>query len=89
MLYADDTMRLLSESLQEAVPVIFTFGTFSELVINWTKSSIMLIDDSPNCQDSMILNIPISPSFKYLGIYVTTKPLNYIFLHLSPFLGRI
>lgn len=48
MLYADDTMILLRDvdgSLTEAMSTIVEFGKYSGLQINWTKSSLMLIDE--------------------------------------------
>lgn len=51
MLYVDDTMLLLGDtntSLQEAMEMIRMFGHYSGLVINWTKSSLMLLDNTPD-----------------------------------------
>lgn len=47
MLYVDDTMILLGDvdsSLKEAMSTITEFGKYFGLKINWTKSSLMLID---------------------------------------------
>lgn len=70
MLYANDTMLLLgdmSTSLTEAMNVIRRFGEYSGLVINWTKSSLLLLDREPSSSLTM-QNIPVSTSFRYLGI---------------------
>lgn len=49
----------------------------------------MLLDATPDSRITTLQNIPVSISFKYLGIYVTPKPLEYVSLNLSPLLGRI
>ena len=91
MLYADDTMLLLGDtsgSLREAMSVIQTFGSFSGLLINWTKSALMLLDSS-GPQDHSLLDIPVATKFKYLGVWVTPQPLDYITLNLTPLVSRI
>lgn len=83
MLCADDTMLLLGDmslSLKEAMEVVQTFGHYSGLVIDWTKSSLMLLDKKSDPQLKTLLDIPVSMEFRYLGIQVTPKPLDYITL---------
>lgn len=62
---------------------------FSGLVINWTKSSIMLLDSTPDSQSPTLQDIPITPEFKYLGVYVTPQPRDYVSLNVCPLLSRI
>lgn len=91
IMYADDTMLLLgdtSESLSEAMRVIGRFGQYSGLIINWTKSSLLLLDrELPPSQDN-IMDIPVSTSLKYLGIQVTPRVLDYVSLNLTPLINR-
>lgn len=50
MLYADDAMLLLGDmsgSLGEAMSVIERYASFSGLVLNWSISSIMMLDLVP------------------------------------------
>ena len=91
MLYADDTLLLLGDmdtSLREAMETILEFGKFSGLLINWSKSALLLLD----CGDSQVINplcpIPITSSFKYLGVQITARPRDFIHLNISPLLLR-
>lgn len=91
MLYADDTMLLLGDtegSLKEAMMIIKKCREFSGLVIIWTKSSIMLLDSTPDSQGPTLQDIPITPQFKYLGVYVTLQPRDYVSLNVCPLLSR-
>lgn len=92
MLYADDTMLLLGDtkdSLHRTMSVIREFGSYSGLVIHWTESSVMLFDTVVEDCVTALHDIPISSSIKYLGVYVTPRPLDYLSLNLSLLLGRI
>lgn len=74
MIYANHTMLFLcdtSTSLREAMTAIRKFGEFSALVINWTKSSIMLLDVKLDLPLLTIQEILLSGSFRNLGIQVT------------------
>lgn len=87
MLYANDTMLFLgdtSDFLREAMLLIAGFGVFSSLVMNWTKSSVMPLDSPVDNQGPILHNISIASSLKYLGVYVTPQPRDYVFLNLSP-----
>lgn len=64
MLFLCDT----STSLWEAMKVIREFGEYSGLVINWAKSSIMLLDVTPAPSLLTLQEIPLSWSFRYLDI---------------------
>lgn len=51
MLYMVDTMLFLGDtekSLSEAMSLIRRFGVYSGLVINWSKSYLMLLDVDPD-----------------------------------------
>lgn len=65
-----------------------TFGHYSGLVINWTKSSLMLLDRKLTPQMGTLLDILVSTEFWYLGIQVTPNSLEYITLNLTLLLGR-
>lgn len=91
MLYTDDTMLLLgdtSDSLKAAMSIIVQFGRYSGLVINWTKSSLMVLDADPDAQDVEPLQIPLTSSFKCLGIQITPKILEYIPLTCHHYLDK-
>lgn len=91
IMYADDTMLLLgdtSNSLTEAMSVIKQFGKYSGLVINWTKSSLLLLDRDPPTTQQNMQDIPVSTSFKYLGIQITAHILDYVNLNLTPLINR-
>lgn len=92
MLYADDTMLLLgdtAESLKEAMAVIKWFGIYSGLVINWTKSSLLLLDVNLDSRVQAIHRVPVTTCFKYLGVQITSELREFISLNLSPLLNRI
>lgn len=59
------------------------------LVINWTKSLIMLLDSTSDSPGSTIQDIPFTPQFKYLGVYVTPQLRDYVSLNVCPLLSRI
>lgn len=91
MLYADDTLLRLGDtdiSLREVMSTISRFGRFSGLLINWSKSVLLLLD----WNNTQIVNsscpIPIATSFKYLGIQITAKPREFIPFNISPLLLR-
>lgn len=91
MLYAEDTMLLLGDTthyLEIALSTIARFGDFSGLRINGDKSTLMLLDYSlaqiiaPSCP------VPVTSSFKYLGIQVTPHPVDFCRLNITPLLSR-
>lgn len=49
----------------------------------------MPLDGIPGSPASDLHNIPVSSQFKYLGIQITPRPLDYLNLNLSPLLTRI
>lgn len=49
----------------------------------------MLLDAKSGNSASVLHNIPVASNFKYLGINVTPRPLDYIFLNLSPLITGI
>lgn len=62
MLYTDDTMLMLGDitsSIKEVMAVITGFGTYSGLIINWSKSSLMLLDVAPDSPTLVKANIII------------------------------
>lgn len=86
-LCADDTILLLGNtntSLQEAISFITSFGNYSGLHINWSKSAIVLLDAQSGDSGPALHNIPVASKFKYLGNNVTPRPLDYVLLNLSP-----
>lgn len=90
MLYADDTMPLVGDtklSLRTAMEDITKFGKFAGY-LNWSKSSLMLLDRDMESTTAILHNIPVSSKFKYLGVYVSPKPLDYISLNLTPNLTK-
>lgn len=49
----------------------------------------MLLDSISEVQATTLQDIPIASLFKYLGVYVTPRPIDYLSLNSSPLLGRI
>lgn len=49
----------------------------------------MLLDSTPDSQSPTLQDIPITPEFKYLGVYVTPQPRDYVSLNVCPLLSRI
>lgn len=81
-LYVDDTMLYLADqepSLQAVLEIIERLGKFSGLRINWDKSQILPLNQSPPPQ--YILNYLLTrvSTIKYLGV-VVTRDLGIIFL---------
>lgn len=92
-LYADDMLLFLSNprlALPRAIDLIDTFGSFSGLCINWSKSSLMPL--SPVCDlgpDDHFCRLPISPHFKYLGVYIANDYRNSVPMNITPLLDHI
>lgn len=67
-LYADDMLLFLSNpriALPRAIELINVFGTFSQLTINWSKSSLMPL--SVTCQlnpGEYLCRLPVVKKFK-------------------------
>lgn len=72
-----------ADSLKEAMAVIGKFGTYSGLVINWTKSSLLLLDANPDGTRKAMHEVPVSNGFKCLGIQITAEPREFISLNLT------
>lgn len=92
MLYADDTMLFLGDtekSLSEAMSLIRRFGVYSGLVINWSKSSLMLLDADPDSGIQAVQGVQVARSFRYLGVQVTPEPRDFVSLNVSPLINRI
>lgn len=64
------------------------FGALSGLTINWEKSALLPID--PIRKSSCLENsqVEIVEKTKYLGIYITKDPNNYINNNLVPLLSK-
>lgn len=70
--YADDTLLYLQdagESLEAALEIFDTFGRFSGIRMNWSKSNIFPLDHQARDPD---MEIPLCcvDQFRYLGIHV-------------------
>lgn len=90
-LYADDTLLYLQdagESLKAALVIFDTFGRFSGIRINWSKSIIFPLD--PQVRDPSI-EVPLLwvDQFKYLGIQVRRELISFIDLNLLPVLSQL
>lgn len=86
-LYADDTLLYLADSgpsLQNALQLIERFGTFSGLKINWEKSQILPIDSFPPPKSQIEIPLQRVNTIKYLGIYISRNPADYISLNIEP-----
>lgn len=91
-MYADDTLLYLADSgpsLKTALQTIEQFGTFSGLKINWEKSQILSIDSFPPTEIQANLPLQRVSVIKYLGIYVSRAPADYISLNVEPLITHI
>lgn len=91
MLYADDMMLFLGDtttSLAEVTRIITGFGYFSGLTINWSKSALMLLDEGGEVNLPDSCSVPVTSSFKYLGIQISPKITEYCPLNIYPLLSR-
>lgn len=86
MLHLEDTADSLGGG---GMSVIEHFSVYSVLVINWSKSSLMLLDADPDSREQTVHRVPVTSSFKYLGVQVTPEPQDFISLNLSPLINRI
>lgn len=69
ILYAEDTLLLLGDtvhSLREAMLTIFRFGGFSGLLINWSKSALLLLDRDDTQTDVPHVLYPLPPPYRLL-----------------------
>lgn len=92
MLYGDDTILLLGDtldSLEVAMHTITRFGEFSGLLIYWDKSALMQLDNDPP-QQAIVPSCPIPfvSSFKYLGIQIMPQPLDFCRMKITSLLSH-
>lgn len=87
-LYADDMLLHLQDpgpSLSATFGLIQEFEDYSGFRINWAKSSLFPIDE--NVMVPTDCPIPLSGSFKYLGILVQLHISRFLELNLAPIIG--
>lgn len=90
MLYADDMLLFLgdtSHSLIGVMAIIEQFGHFTGLTINWSKSALMMLDESRDVSLPDSCPIPITTSFKYLGVQISPNIGDYCSLTIFPLLS--
>lgn len=90
-LYADDALIYLGDtaaSSRTVMEIIGDFGSFSGFTINWSKSTLMPIDQLKEQLPEGAEQIVIVNSFKYLGVMVSPDPAEYLQLNLGPLLVR-
>lgn len=90
-LYADDVLIFLGDterSLRQAMDIFSRFGKLSDLSINWGKSALLPLDTirKSSCLES--IQVKIIEKTKYLGIYITNDPNDYINNNLVPLLAK-
>lgn len=88
-LYADDMLLYLQDpgpSLLEAFRLIQKFGDYSGFRINWKKSSLFSIDEGVDVP--LGSPIPLSTSFRYLGIEIQLPISKFLEANLSPIVGK-
>lgn len=91
-LYADDMLLFLDdpeESLRAALEIINLFATFSRLRVNWSKSSILLIDEGAKARVDPSLPLQWVTTIKYLGVQITANVQEYVSLNLLPLLTSL
>lgn len=90
VLYADDILLFLGDIdsfLAVAMNIIADFGYFSGLVINWEKSALMPVDPI-NFLPAPVGQLMVVDRMKYLGIWLTKDPNQYIKDNFAPLLLR-
>lgn len=91
MLYADDMLLFMgdpSHSLPGIMSIITQFGHYSGLIINWSKSALMLLDEDQEVELPDSCPIPVVASFKYLGVRISPRLREYSSLKINPLLSR-
>lgn len=91
MLYADDMSLFLAgtQSSQEALPLITEFGgVFLGLKINQVKSTIIPQGLLLATLTGQFPHIKVASQFKYLGITISFKIVDYITLNLVPLISH-
>lgn len=91
-LYADDMLLFLEDttsSLTAAFEVIKTYGSFSGLTINWSKSVLMPIDGQTLMGRDLGVPLVCSDTFTYLGIVISVDLTKYEKLNLDPLFTRL
>lgn len=86
-LYADDVLFFLGDtepSLTAAMNIVEEFGRFSGLAINWEKSALLPVDPLRNSIPFAIPQLKVVERMKYLGIWLTRDPNQYISNNLVP-----
>lgn len=91
MLYADDMLLFLgdtSQSLLGVMNIIEQFGHFSGLTINWSKSALMMLDESGDVNLPDSCPIPTTTGIKYLGVQISPCVGDFCSLNIFPLLSR-
>lgn len=91
-LYADDMLlylRDVSASISPVMAIIGEFGRWSGLLINWDKSTLMPVDPLPSSFPNNIIPLQIVLRFKYLGVIISPRPLDFMDLNLLPLLTKL
>lgn len=75
-------------SLRETMATIKEFRNYSGLKEKRSKSTLILIDEEGTSQAELDSPIPVTSSFKYLGVQVTPNIKDFCCLNISPPLLR-
>lgn len=78
-------LQIPGPSLSAAFDLIQEFGDYSGFRINWSKSSLFPIDE--NVAVTGAYPIPLSGSFRYLGIQIQLPISKFLKVNLSPIKG--
>lgn len=91
-LYADDMLLFMSNpqvALTRAIELLNTFGIFSGLYINWSKSSLMPLSSACSLgPDNHFCRLPILDHFKYLGIYISNNHKTLVQMNVHPLIDH-
>lgn len=90
ILYVDNILFLgdTHSSLTAVKNIIKDFGRFSGLDINWGKSVLLPVGPLESPLPSGISQIEVVSKMKYLGIFVTKDPRQYIINDIAPLITR-
>uniref|UniRef100_A0A803JEC5 Reverse transcriptase domain-containing protein n=1 Tax=Xenopus tropicalis TaxID=8364 RepID=A0A803JEC5_XENTR len=91
-LFADDILVYLAnpaQSLPALLLEIQKFGKFSGLKINWDKSQVYTLDQTPAIPLPTGMELQWVQSFKYLGIHEHSDPTQFIKLNLDPLMDHM
>lgn len=86
-LYADDVLIFLGDtgpSFEKAIQLLERFGRSSGLVVNWEKSTLLPLDSTRNSQRGGMPRLRVVEKMRYLGIVISTDPVQYIGDNLVP-----